>query len=151
MALLVVKAIVATVPAHKLATTEGVPEVLAGIVPYAERHFDRLDRLCASSYLLDFALFAMGSLDTTDTEKEFAAWMSTSKLVLPPKHVDGRVQVGGNAVIGRAKITDDDDEVLTVGDSDSDDDDDSEADNINSDDGGSSDDSSENSGDGSDD
>eukprot|EP00574_Skeletonema_japonicum_P011228 CAMPEP_0201732264 /NCGR_PEP_ID=MMETSP0593-20130828/28350_1 /ASSEMBLY_ACC=CAM_ASM_000672 /TAXON_ID=267983 /ORGANISM="Skeletonema japonicum, Strain CCMP2506" /LENGTH=387 /DNA_ID=CAMNT_0048225209 /DNA_START=1 /DNA_END=1160 /DNA_ORIENTATION=- len=43
IAMLVVKAVVTTIPAAKLATYQGVPEILAGIAPYAERHFDRLD------------------------------------------------------------------------------------------------------------
>jgi U3 small nucleolar RNA-associated protein 13 len=123
IALLVIKSIVTTWPAHKLAAADGVPEILAGILPYAERHFDRLDRLYASSYLLDFALFAMGSLDAAGAEEEFAAWESKSKLVLPPTYIDGRVQVGGKALVGHKQNTqeesDDEDDVVTIGDSDS--------------------------------
>jgi U3 small nucleolar RNA-associated protein 13 len=126
MAMLVLKAIVSTIPAHTLAAAEGVPEILAGITPYAERHFDRLDRLHASTYLLDFALFSMGSLDTEqDDAKAFADWESKSKMVLPPKQ-DGRIQVGGTALVGRDTQggAEDDDEVVTIGESDSSDDDD---------------------------
>jgi hypothetical protein len=83
-----------------------------------------MDRLFASSYLLDFALFSMGSLDNDQSEAEFAAWESKSKLVLPPAHVDGRIQIGGKAIVGggsgqRVKGEDYDDDVSTVGDSDS--------------------------------
>jgi U3 small nucleolar RNA-associated protein 13 len=130
IAMMVVKAIVTSIPAEKLASTQGVPEILAGITPYAERHFDRIDRLYASSYLLDFLLGSMGTLDPTNTEQDFESWEKSSKLVLPAKFVDGRVQVGGKAMIGKAKISDDssqsgndsdeDDEVMTVGDSSSD-------------------------------
>jgi U3 small nucleolar RNA-associated protein 13 len=124
VALLVIKAIVTSWPAHKLAAADGVPEILAGILPYAERHFDRLDRLYASSYLLDFALHAMGSLDATDAGEDFAAWEAKRKLVLPPKHIDGRVMVGGKALVGHTNSTreesDGDDDVMTIGDSDSD-------------------------------
>jgi U3 small nucleolar RNA-associated protein 13 len=123
IALLVVRAIVSSIPAHKLAATDGVPEILAGIVPYAERHFDRLDKLYAGSYLLDFALFAMGRLDEVDGGEAFATWESSSKLVLPPKYTDGRVQIGGRAIVGMADrntdVDNDMEEVATVGDSDS--------------------------------
>jgi len=122
VALMVVKAIVSTVPAHKLAATEGVPEILAGIVPYTERHFDRLDRLYASSYLLDFVLHSMGSLEAADVQEEFLAWEQASKLVLPPRNSDGRVQVGGKAVVLNTGDKEDDDEVLMIGESDSSDD-----------------------------
>jgi U3 small nucleolar RNA-associated protein 13 len=125
IALLVIKSIVTTWPAHKLAAADGVPEILAGILPYAERHFDRLDRLYASSYLLDFALFAMGSLDAAGAEEEFAAWESKSKLVLPPTYIDGRVQVDGKVLVGHKHTqeeSDDEDDVVTIGDSDSSDD-----------------------------
>ena len=43
--MLIVKAIVTTVPVDKLSSAEGLPEILAGITPYAERHFERLDLL----------------------------------------------------------------------------------------------------------
>ena len=123
IAMLVVKAVVTSIPAHDLAAANGLPEILAGITPYAERHFDRLDRLYTSSYLLDFTLFSMGGMDSrsTEMEKEFAAWESKSKLVLPPKRVDGRIQVGGAALVGaRGKNveSESDDEVITIGDSD---------------------------------
>ena len=132
VALLVVKAIVSTVPVHTLAATDGVPEILAGIIPYAERHFERLDRLHSSSYLLDFALSSMGVIEASDEEQDFAVWESSAKLVLPPKRADGRVDVGGSIVVGAslndpmAESSSDDDydeqdeEVITIGDSDSD-------------------------------
>jgi U3 small nucleolar RNA-associated protein 13 len=118
VAMLVIKAIVAVLPAEKLAAGDGVPEILAGITPYAERHFDRLDRLFASSYLLDFALFSMGSLDNDETD--FSAWESQSKLVLPPAHTDGRIQIGGKAIVGgTGPVEDEESSFSTVGDSDS--------------------------------
>lgn len=126
VAMLVIRAIVSVVPADKLAGGAGVPEVLAGITPYAERHFDRLDRLFASSYLLDFALYSMGNLDISD-DKDFTTWETQSKLVLPPQYEDGKMQIGGNAIVGGngrplgSNVSDDDD-VSTVGDSDSSDD-----------------------------
>jgi U3 small nucleolar RNA-associated protein 13 len=120
VAMVVVNAVVSSTPLSRLAAINGVPEVLGGILVYAERHRDRLDRLRTSSYLLDFVLSNMGSLDkagsapagaddgTVDAATgavvaEFAEWEQRTmgrRLVLPPKHVDGRIQVGGTAVVG---------------------------------------------------
>lgn len=125
IAMLVVKAVVTTIPAAKLATSyDGVPEILSGIAPYAERHFDRLDRMVGDSYLLDFTMFSIGSLHGSNNEG-YDEWASRSKYVLPPKEADGRIQIGGSLVIGGGKARRDDsessdDDVLTIGDSDSD-------------------------------
>ena len=123
VALLTIKAVVTTVPAHTLAATSGVPEILAGIIPYAERHFERLDRLHSSSYLLDFALSSMGVVEASSENDDFATWESSLKLVLPPSRVDGRIDVGGKVVVGAARSfnrgdSDSNDEVFTIGDSD---------------------------------
>lgn len=144
LAMWVLRAIVTTVPVDKLTSKEAcntehgnLPEIFAGITPYAERHFDRLDRLHSNTYLLDFMLSNMVSLDPilgsnngdeSDNE-EFAAWEATSKPVLPPKFIDGRIQVGGKAIVGKdVPVTassdedgsddgNDSDAVMTVGDS----------------------------------
>ena len=146
LAMWVLRAIVTIVPVDKLTSKEAssteygsLPEIFAGITPYAERHFDRLDRLHSNTYLLDFMLSNMLSLDPilgssngddSDNE-EFTAWEATSKPVLPPKFIDGRIQVGGKAIVGGkgdVAVTassdedgsDDDDNsnaVMTVGDS----------------------------------
>lgn len=144
LAMWVIQAIVTTVPVDKLTSKEAsatehgnLPEIFAGITPYAERHFDRLDRLHSNTYLLDFMLSNMVSLDqilgsSNDSNNEdFEAWEATSKPVLPPKFIDGRIQVGGKAIVGGRGDpaitassdedgTDDDDDsdaVMTVGDS----------------------------------
>jgi U3 small nucleolar RNA-associated protein 13 len=125
VAMVVCKAIVSTIPLATLATMDGgsVPEILAGILVYSERHFERLDRLHTSSYLLDLVLSGMGSLDADDKLiSDFAEWEQTSKLVLPPKQIDGRIQIGGSAVVGRlttaaGDMEDSDHSVVTVGDS----------------------------------
>lgn len=134
IAMLVVKAIVTTIPAQILAKANGVPELLAGITPYSERHFARLDNLLTGSYLLDFTLFSMGHLDVDDVvaSKEYKEWETQSQFVLPPKHADGRIQVGGAALVGlhrkSAQLTgESDDEVVTIGSSDTSDDDESMA------------------------
>ena len=134
VALLTVKAIVSTIPIHTLASIPGVPEIVAGIIPYIERHYERVDRLHASSYLFDFALSSMGVIDaSTDSSiDEYKKWENNSKLVLPPNKVDGRVDVGGNVIVGASRIVtkpaihfsgsdnedNESDEIITIGDSD---------------------------------
>jgi U3 small nucleolar RNA-associated protein 13 len=109
VAMVTVNAVVSSIPLPKLAELESVPEVLAGILVYAERHRERLDRLRTSAYLLDYVLSNMGSLDgvevaSADTSADdFIEWEQRTmdhRLVLPPKRVDGRIQVGGTAVVG---------------------------------------------------
>ena len=153
LAMWVLQAIMTTIPVDRLTSKESmqtkhgsISEILAGITPYAERHFDRLDRLHANSYLLDYLLVNMSSLDPIlatsidekknseidngEREAEFALWEARSKLVLPPKYVDGRIQMGGKTVVGGRENTmqnidegesddddDDSDAVMTVGDS----------------------------------
>jgi len=130
IAMLVVQAAVTSIPVHTLASVSGLPEILAGITPYAERHFERLDRLQSSSYLVDFVLGAMGSLDDGIAD-EFTAWEKSSKLVLPPRDIDGRIQIGGTTLLGssrrKGRQGDDDndntdDEIVTIGESDDSDD-----------------------------
>lgn len=164
LAMWVIQAIVTTAPVEKLTSKEAcetkhgsVPEIFAGITPYAERHFDRLDRLHSNTYLLDFMLTNMVSLDpilgnndgkSEDTTDDFAAWEATSKPVLPPKFIDGRIQMGGKAIIGGRRDTaitassdedgsdgdDDSDAVMTVGDSSSESDDEGDDNDESSDD-----------------
>jgi U3 small nucleolar RNA-associated protein 13 len=130
VAMTLVKALVTSIPVDKLSSINGIPETLAGITPYAERHFDRLDRLYTSSYMLDFTLRGLGVFDGTDNdssrEQELASWEASSKLVLPPTVVDGRIQIGGKDYVGKnsvrttslAEIMDSDDaSVQTIGES----------------------------------
>lgn len=128
IAMLVVKAVVTTIPAAKLATEyDGIPEILAGIAPYAERHFDRLERMVGDSYLLDHTLYSQGSLFGSNTES-YNEWTERSKLVLPPTEADGRIQIGGSLVVGgkrnkggESSGSESDSDVMTIGDSDSED------------------------------
>ena len=127
IAMLVVKAVVTSIPAAKLATSyDGVPEILAGIAPYAERHFDRLERMVGDSYLLDYTLYSMGSLHGASNEQSYEEYTKRTKFVLPPREAEGRIQIGGSLVVGGKKKTggdsesSDDDDVVTIGDSDSD-------------------------------
>jgi U3 small nucleolar RNA-associated protein 13 len=126
VAMLVVQAIITTIPVHILASTDGMPELFAGITPYTERHFDRLDRLHTNAYLLDYTLFSMGVIeDDGSAQKNYAEWESKSKLILPPQQQDGLIQVGGSMIVatGRPAVSDEsEDEILTIGESDSSDD-----------------------------
>eukprot|EP00980_Cylindrotheca_fusiformis_P006170 scaffold1319_cov126-Cylindrotheca_fusiformis.AAC.59 len=132
VAMVLVKAIVTTIPVDKLSSYSGIPETLSGITPYAERHFDRIDRLYTTSFMLDFTLRGLGifdaAADDTRRAEELMTWESASKLVLPPTVVDGRIQVGGKDIVakgiggsGRASLGDilnfDDDSVQTIGES----------------------------------
>lgn len=114
IAMLVVQAIVTSIPAHRLIAEEEVPEIVAGIIPYAERHFSRLDSLHSSSYLVNFVLTTMGALEDDDGEThDFNKWASSAqkRLVVPPKQNEGRADVG-------VQLSDeeyDSDAVVTVG------------------------------------
>lgn len=130
VAMLTVKAIVCSIPAQTLAAADGIPELMAGIMPYAERHFQRLDKLYTSSYLIDYTLMSMGNMDDSIAE-DYSTWEANQdkKLVLPPTQVDGKIQVGGTVAVGAIKKkqlqgegSDNDDEkeeVITVGESES--------------------------------
>eukprot|EP00559_Dactyliosolen_fragilissimus_P008400 CAMPEP_0184863874 /NCGR_PEP_ID=MMETSP0580-20130426/12913_1 /TAXON_ID=1118495 /ORGANISM="Dactyliosolen fragilissimus" /LENGTH=1134 /DNA_ID=CAMNT_0027362451 /DNA_START=100 /DNA_END=3504 /DNA_ORIENTATION=- len=119
IAMLVVKAIFSTITVDKLSKEEGVSDTATGIMPYAERHFDRIDNLYLNSHVIDFVLSSMGDLKDENLD-EYSKWESKSSFVLPPKKIDGRVQLGGKIISG---FKDDlshksDDDVETLGDSD---------------------------------
>ena len=115
VAMAVVRAVTSTVSVPQLAGINETPEVVAGIIPYAERHFDRLDKLISNSYLIDYTLSCMGNILE---EEENVDWEANSTLVLPPKAVlEKRKQI--NRISDSDVTKESDDEVLTVGDSDS--------------------------------
>ena len=123
IAMLVVKTIFSVVPVAQLAATDGIPEIMAGLVPYTERHFVRLDRLYGNSYILDYMLHSMGTLLSDNKEDEYSAWESNAKLVLPPKHIVEQMHKARGVKTQEADKDGSDDEVVTVGDSGSDSDD----------------------------
>ena len=48
---------------------KGIGELLEGLIPYSQRHFNRMDRFVRSSFLLDYTLGEMSVIDPkTDTE-----------------------------------------------------------------------------------
>jgi len=127
VAMLTVKAIVSSIPAQTLAAADGVPELMAGIMPYAERHFQRLDKLYTSSYLIDYTLMSMGTMDD-NIAQDYSTWEANqaNKLVLPPTQLDGKIQVGGTVAVGgitkkqlqgEGRDSKKEEEVLTVGES----------------------------------
>jgi hypothetical protein len=124
IAMMVINAVVTAIPAAKIALSfEGIPEILACIAPYAERHFDRLDRMVGDSYILDYTLTSMGSLHGSSHES-YNDWAKRSKFVLPPKEADGKIQIGGALIVGGKKkignqSDSSDDGVMTIGESDS--------------------------------
>jgi len=123
IALLTINAIVTTFRMSELIKVHGASEVMDGIVPYAERHFARLDRLYADSFVLDHVLGTMGNLSETECDDEGAydRWEKSSRPVLPPIRTDGKIQVGGKSIVAPLnKANRDSDSVHTEGESDSD-------------------------------
>ena len=118
VAMIVVRAIVSAIPTNTLASVDGVPEILAGIIPYAERHFERLDKLISSSYLIDYTLMSMGSLMEEGDDEENTNWEAKCKLVLTQKP-----KKPNNMLLSESEPESSDDEVVTIGDSDDSDDD----------------------------
>lgn len=125
ISMLIVRAIFTCIPVVKLASNGdhgNIPELLAGITPYAERHLDRLDKLFGSSFMIDFVLHSMGKgLDDVLEDEEHAKvreWETKSKFVLPPdKKEEERIQLKG-VVKKVSESEDENDEVVTIGDSD---------------------------------
>jgi U3 small nucleolar RNA-associated protein 13 len=122
-ALIIVRAIVSSIQIPRLISIPNAPEIIAGIIPYAERHFDRIDKLCANSYLLDFVSVCMGNLGQVSydgNDERLKVWEDKSKLVLPAV-TEGRRQIGGAAVVvsfGK-KVHASDESIESVGESDS--------------------------------
>ena len=49
---------------------KGIGELLEGLIPYSQRHFNRMDRFVRSSFLLDYTLGEMSVIDP-ETETEY--------------------------------------------------------------------------------
>jgi U3 small nucleolar RNA-associated protein 13 len=117
VSMLTVKAIFTSKAADELAFIDGLQDILEGILPYAERHFDRVDKLCMNSYLVDFILTSMGDV-REDNVDEYQRWEKSSKYVLPPTVIDGRIQIGGQTLTGtgidRKQSISSDEEVLSL-------------------------------------
>jgi U3 small nucleolar RNA-associated protein 13 len=119
IAMLVVKTIFAVIPVAKLAATDGIPEIMAGLMPYAERHFTRLDRLYGNSYLLDFTLHSIGAL--IPEEEDATKWEGNESFLSLPKRFGNEIeQVSRKNEGEKAQLQDSDNDILTIGESDSD-------------------------------
>jgi len=140
MAMLLLRAILTTVSVPTLSSLKNedgkgdVMSILAGIVPYAERHFERMDGLVGSTYLVDYALFAMGALIEEENELESTGagsleeWEKKSKLLVPITQQKEQEKRMLGSDVGRKLIgngyEENDEDVETIGESDSDSDED---------------------------
>ena len=52
-----------TTPAEKLSTIPKLNEIIDAIVPYTERHFERMDRLMQQSQFLSYTVAQMRMLE----------------------------------------------------------------------------------------
>ncbi|RAL38806.1 unnamed protein product [Cuscuta campestris] len=59
----VLSTVFAMLPPTEIVEIKGVGELLEGIVPYSQRHFNRIDRLERSTYLLDYTLTRMSVME----------------------------------------------------------------------------------------
>lgn len=127
VAMLMFRAIMVSIPAATLANEDGVPDIMEGIMPYTERHFERIDRLKTDSFIIDYFLNAMGVMDMNDVDgidgtkkknSQYAEWKRRKKWCLPPKE---RLGVGIEFTLSTSNGTNPhlDDEVDIVGESDS--------------------------------
>ncbi|CAG8448620.1 3935_t:CDS:10 [Scutellospora calospora] len=56
--------ILKTFSSEKLLEINGIKELLDGLLPYTERHYQRLDRMITDSFLVDYTLHSMNIIDT---------------------------------------------------------------------------------------
>ncbi len=120
--MLTLKAIFTSKLADELASINDIGDILEGIAPYAERHFERIDKLYTNSYLVDFTLASMGDLQTVSID-EYLDWEKSSNLLRFGSKADGRIQIGGQTVVGvreSEEAISTTSSVLTVGESESD-------------------------------
>ncbi|CAH8271321.1 unnamed protein product [Arabidopsis lyrata] len=57
-------------PPTEIVQVKGIGELLEGLIPYSQRHFNRIDRFVRSSFLLDYTLGEMSVIDP-ETETEY--------------------------------------------------------------------------------
>lgn len=60
---------------------KGIGELLEGLIPYSQRHFNRIDRFVRSSFLLDYTLGEMSVIDP-ETETEYPKEKKKEKEVI---------------------------------------------------------------------
>jgi len=54
-------------PPTEIIEVQGISELLEGLIPYAQRHYSRVDRLMRSTFLLDYTLSSMSVLSPAET------------------------------------------------------------------------------------
>lgn len=59
----VLSTVFAMLPPTEIVEIKGIGELLEGIIPYSQRHFNRIDRLERSAYLLDYTLTRMSVIE----------------------------------------------------------------------------------------
>ncbi|CAH9146703.1 unnamed protein product [Cuscuta epithymum] len=59
----VLTAVFTILPPTHIVEIKGIGELLEGIIPYSQRHFNRVDRLERSTYLLDYMLTSMSVIE----------------------------------------------------------------------------------------
>ncbi|XP_010492600.1 PREDICTED: transducin beta-like protein 3 [Camelina sativa] len=57
-------------PPTEIVQIKGIGELLEGLIPYSQRHYNRIDRFVRSSFLLDYTLGEMSVIDP-ETESEY--------------------------------------------------------------------------------
>ncbi|RID73526.1 hypothetical protein BRARA_B00677 [Brassica rapa] len=57
-------------PPTEIVQVKGIGELLEGLIPYSQRHFNRMDRFVRSSFLLDYTLGEMSVIDP-EAETEY--------------------------------------------------------------------------------
>ncbi|CAN8256072.1 unnamed protein product [Cochlearia groenlandica] len=57
-------------PPTEIVQVKGIGELLEGLIPYSQRHFNRMDRFVRSSFLLDYTLGEMSVIDPEETETQ---------------------------------------------------------------------------------
>jgi len=112
-AMIVVRSIVLSIPMTKLTALDSVTEILSGIIPYAERHFERINKSLGNSYLVDYTLNQMG--DILDDE----GWETKGKYALHSRSgIEKREQL--RATESSDLLYSSSDDVRTIGESDDD-------------------------------
>jgi len=127
IAMIVLRAIIMAVPIFDkpMIQNKEVIDILSGIIPYMERHLERIDKLYMDSFILDYLVYVMSDgmdgIDVEEEENEYEDWVKSRKLVTAP------------GVKDENEMDVDDDTIVTVGETSSSDDDDDDDESTNSD------------------
>eukprot|EP01018_Ginkgo_biloba_P035898 Gb_13772 [translate_table: standard] len=73
-------------PPTEIIELRGIRELMEGLIPYAQRHYSRIDRLLRSTFLLDYTLSSMSVLTPLETNLPSSNSLAR-KFVLPQSHI----------------------------------------------------------------